>query len=491
MPNVVRFALSEARDQYVSGVGFFRDGILDVDANRLQLVSKARYLVQPYRAVEIGTVDAGTPKPNLPAPQVPPAPNTDPFPQYLTPAEVISSPSIRNEFVLKADIDEASEINYGRYDFSPGSDWDGTNKRIWTRLASVDAGQPGFGAAMTFLLSGTSGWGDSTKGTVLVAFGERDDESPQIKVWGWDVDPAEFQLYTKRTGVRSSELWARLSVYNNDMTGLVLNASTVPGSTGHAKFLGDSFTEDTPADLSSVVPIANMSAPGTPDNYANETVRRNDAGMVWLGRAYLGDMGDTADAAPRKDYVDEATRPIREATPEPQFSQIVKRDDEGHFHTQHITLEGQPQPWSATRRDYVDGKFAPRVVADWNDATETGWYTAENAANSPAPGTPMAVQVFAIGYANAVQVATGVVGGSDTSPADTRTWRRVLAESSPGTNTRVWGPWHRLRISEAEQGPITSVSAAPPRLGQFAVAGGVGYMATGTASAADWKVITA
>jgi hypothetical protein len=34
------------------------------------------------------------------------------------------------------------------------------------------------------------------------------------------------------------------------------------------------------------------------------------------------------------------------------------------------------------------------------------------------------------------------------------------------------------------------IAAAPPYAGRLAVVGGVGYMATGTASAADWKQIT-
>jgi hypothetical protein len=55
VPNVVRFALSTARYLEVPGAGAFIDGILDVDANNLERVARARFLVQPYRAVEIGT----------------------------------------------------------------------------------------------------------------------------------------------------------------------------------------------------------------------------------------------------------------------------------------------------------------------------------------------------------------------------------------------------------------------------------------------------
>lgn len=88
MPNVVRFALDSARDLYVPGAGTFIDGILDIDANNLAAVSRARFRVQPYRAVEIGIVDSATPPPALPPPSVPPAPNSDPYTQYLLPSEL-------------------------------------------------------------------------------------------------------------------------------------------------------------------------------------------------------------------------------------------------------------------------------------------------------------------------------------------------------------------------------------------------------------------
>lgn len=84
MPNVVRFVLDVARDLHVPGVGAFNDGVLDVDANNIIAIGRARYLLQPYRAIEIGIVDSGTAPPTLPAPNVPPAPNADPYPQYLT-----------------------------------------------------------------------------------------------------------------------------------------------------------------------------------------------------------------------------------------------------------------------------------------------------------------------------------------------------------------------------------------------------------------------
>lgn len=85
MANVVRFTLDTVRTLYVPGAGTFVNGVLDVDANNLALLTRTRYLVQPYRAVEIGIVDSGAPVPTLPATPGPPPP--DPYPQYLTPGE--------------------------------------------------------------------------------------------------------------------------------------------------------------------------------------------------------------------------------------------------------------------------------------------------------------------------------------------------------------------------------------------------------------------
>jgi hypothetical protein len=46
-------------------------------------------------------------------------------------------------------------------------------------------------------------------------------------------------------------------------------------------------------------------------------------------------------------------------------------------------------------------------------------------------------------------------------------------------------------VAYGQTNPITSVASTPSFVGQFAVAAGVGYMATGTSSSADWKQITA
>jgi len=105
MPNVVRFALPTARSLYVSGVGQFVAGIFDVDANDLEAVGRARYRLKPYGAVEVGTVDAATPKPSLPA--VPGPPNPDPYPQYPTMDEIVASSELRAAFV--AAVDEGGE----------------------------------------------------------------------------------------------------------------------------------------------------------------------------------------------------------------------------------------------------------------------------------------------------------------------------------------------------------------------------------------------
>lgn len=91
MPNVVRFTLPTARTLKIPGAGSFLAGVLDVDANNLSLVTRTRYLVKPYGAIEVGIVPAGTAPPALPA--VPAAPNPDPYPQYVTDADLTNPAS--------------------------------------------------------------------------------------------------------------------------------------------------------------------------------------------------------------------------------------------------------------------------------------------------------------------------------------------------------------------------------------------------------------
>lgn len=87
MPNVVRFTLPTARTLELPGVGTFRLGVLDIDANNLRLLAVARYKIQPYRGIEIGVIDSATPLPTLPGiPATPP--EDDPYPQYLIYPEV-------------------------------------------------------------------------------------------------------------------------------------------------------------------------------------------------------------------------------------------------------------------------------------------------------------------------------------------------------------------------------------------------------------------
>ncbi|HEX8831866.1 MAG TPA: hypothetical protein VF705_11910 [Longimicrobium sp.] len=55
-----------------------------------------------------------------------------------------------------------------------------------------------------------------------------------------------------------------------------------------------------------------------------------------------------------------------------------------------------------------------------------------------------------------------------------------------GTDVQVFG----FRASHLKRAVIDTIASAPSYVGELAAVGGVGYMATGTASAADWKQIT-
>jgi hypothetical protein len=87
VPNVVRFALPTERDLYVSGLGNFHSGILDVPADDAEMLTRARYLIRPYGAIELGVTDSTTPYPDLPA-VGPGDPDPDPYPQYATMEEL-------------------------------------------------------------------------------------------------------------------------------------------------------------------------------------------------------------------------------------------------------------------------------------------------------------------------------------------------------------------------------------------------------------------
>lgn len=80
-------------------------------------------------------------------------------------------------------------------------------------------------------------------------------------------------------------------------------------------------------------------------------------------------------------------------------------------------------------------------ISDWNSATSNGWYMSSTAANAPAGG-------WFIGHTEnhgAAGWCTQTVHAfSGDTEGDTKTYRREQ-------NNGSWGPWYRLRVSEAEQ----------------------------------------
>ena len=92
-------------------------------------------------------------------------------------------------------------------------------------------------------------------------------------------------------------------------------------------------------------------------------------------------------------------------------------------------------------------RLMPAFIADWNTAIGSGWYQGKDAANAPATG-------HFIGNVEChhERWVTQVVHAFNTdSAADTKTYRR---ESSEENGYAAWGPWYRLRLSEAEQAAL-------------------------------------
>ena len=90
-------------------------------------------------------------------------------------------------------------------------------------------------------------------------------------------------------------------------------------------------------------------------------------------------------------------------------------------------------------------RAAALIITDWNNATQNGWYMASGADNAPTADATWYkgnVEVH-----NASWLTQTVTAFTLDSPADTRTWRREC-------NSGSWGPWYRLRLSEAEQSAL-------------------------------------
>lgn len=90
------------------------------------------------------------------------------------------------------------------------------------------------------------------------------------------------------------------------------------------------------------------------------------------------------------------------------------------------------------------------IVADWNDATNNGWYRASDGANAPDTGWFMGM---VMNHGGAGWVTQEVHGFTMDSSADTLTYRR---EKNNGT----WGSWYRVYKTETEINSIVSAGLA-------------------------------
>lgn len=98
-----------------------------------------------------------------------------------------------------------------------------------------------------------------------------------------------------------------------------------------------------------------------------------------------------------------------------------------------------------------DGRLPNRLratiqaIADWNAATETGWFSSgPSASNSPAAGEKAMGWVAVASATDITQTAWLYEVGT---AADTRTFRRSMAAG-------VWGTWYRVLVSKEEMDAI-------------------------------------
>jgi hypothetical protein len=183
-----------------------------------------------------------------------------------------------------------------------------------------------------------------------------------------------------------------------------------------------------------------VDALGTDAATPSSIVRRSAGGFVFFSKVGISDAPTAADQATRKDYVDGQI-----ASTGASFGSgagtLVRRDANGDIGVRSVALAVTTSPGHAARKDYVD-------------AIGTVLSTPSTIVRRTSGGG------FAVGHIDI-----------DTQPS------------------QVWHGTRKDYVDTADAA-LTSISATPPRVGKLAVVAGVGYLAVGTASAADWKQIT-
>lgn len=185
MANVVRFVLSTARDVHVPGVGQFHNGVLDIDANNMAALTRARYLLQPYQAVELGVVNSAAPPPELPPDILDVEILPDPYPQYLDEVEADAKyvPFWKpGKFVAAGAIRMAADGTTIRRNTSGTTrvSFDETEASLWTVVSS---GGDGVGLSEDDVAAGLAESGNPIGDAARAAFGLL------VKVAGGGIDP--------------------------------------------------------------------------------------------------------------------------------------------------------------------------------------------------------------------------------------------------------------------------------------------------------------
>lgn len=165
------------------------------------------------------------------------------------------APGANDELTRKDYVDSQAALRSRRYDFNPPA-------LGWMRLATIDGQGTSGGSSLEFLLTHLGDYGSTNRGTVLVQFAQRGDNTTKVKIFGWGYDASSNKptFYTKQISTWRFELWIRVSQFTQTHSLTLLSVAAV-GATG---INVDSGTTTDPGGLSAAIPVSDWDTEFTP-----------------------------------------------------------------------------------------------------------------------------------------------------------------------------------------------------------------------------------